>query len=121
MTVLSGTLISALSYAESYHMNQLSSNALTFIGKYYQIKGNLKQSIHYYDQALKIVKEMQDYKQIAFILNTEGKYYIGEGNLITALQCYQEAYEASEIAHDKLITADVCNHLGGIYLLTGAV
>ncbi len=103
---------------ENNNIKQLTSSALTYMGKYYMVNGNFKEALPYFKHSLIISRSINDYNQAAFILNTEGKYYIGEGNIISAFQCYQEAYDISEKINDKLLAAEVCNYLGGLYLQT---
>jgi len=106
----------ALEIAQQKKFPDLEATALNQIGKYLHTTGHFEESVAYYQRAIAIYNTLGNGQQTASVLLSLGKTYNNDGNLYMALKCYLEAYTTCEKTIDYLNLADICNHLGTIYL-----
>jgi predicted ATPase/tRNA A-37 threonylcarbamoyl transferase component Bud32 len=78
------------------------SRSLSLLGILNTISGKFQQAIDYMRQALEVVRELGDKRDICIKLNNLGDIERRQGNYEQAAECYEEAVETfSEIGHQE--------------------
>ncbi len=94
--------------------------ALKHMGTVQYYEQNYRQSLEYYEQALKLFRELEDKEGIAAILNNTGLLFERQGDFATALKRYNEAsvlFSQVESAKPKLTLALL--NIGNVYYTLG--
>lgn len=88
---------------------------LKIFGNVWQMKGDFKVSIEYYNKALAIAKASGEVKIIPGILNNIGLVYYNLGNYADALNAYFEAIAGAEKVKNNFVKGAVLNNIASIY------
>jgi tetratricopeptide (TPR) repeat protein len=104
-----------------YPLNTIwnQSVSLNNIGHVFQIQGNLEKSLKYYQQALKINREIGNKDGEAVNIGNIGVIYRIQGNLKYALKYYQQALEINREIGNKEREAGIISNIGVIYRIQG--
>ncbi len=95
------------------------SVALKIFGNALQNKGDFKASLAYYEDAIKLAKELEDEKLVPGILNNIGLVYYNLGNYAGALGIFYEAIKGAENTGNLNVKAAGLNNLAMIYFEQG--
>ncbi len=88
---------------------------LKIYGNLWQMKGDFKASIRYYNEALTIAKASGEDKIIPGILNNIGLVYYNLGNYSEALNTYFTAIAGAEKVNNNFVKGAVLNNIASIY------
>lgn len=89
---------------------------LKYIGSSYVFETNYPEAIKYYNQALNIAEEMNNYNEIANLNNNLGMIFNEIGNFKTAYTYYFTALDNYDLAKNKDKKIGTLNNIGVIYL-----
>lgn len=95
------------------------AEALKNYGNALQNKGDFKESIEYYDEALTIARSLSDEKLVPGILNNIGLVYYNLGNYTEALNNFYEAIKGSDLIGNANVKAAAINNVAMIYFEQG--
>jgi len=97
----------------------LKAKVLKNLGNAQYHLSNYRQSLEYYEQALKIYRELEDQEGIASMLNNSGLLFELRGDYSLALQRYNEASAIfAKTGNDKKLSGSLSN-TGNIYYSLG--
>ncbi|NUM50323.1 MAG: SpoIIE family protein phosphatase [Flavobacteriales bacterium] len=97
------------------------SAALNNLGYVYENKGQIKNSLIYYQKALKIDEEIGDKYAMAYNLNNIGGVYLNRGQIENGLKYYHKSLKIREEIGDKTGMANSLNNIGIIYNNQGQI
>src|SRR5712692_357926 len=86
-----------------------------YLGSAYEVLGQKKQAIGYYEQALEIHREVKDRKGEGAMLNNLGKVYDALGKKQEALAYYEQALGICREVGDRWGEGTMLNNLGKVY------
>jgi class 3 adenylate cyclase/tetratricopeptide (TPR) repeat protein len=90
--------------------------ALKNIGLVYYFQGNKQvQTLDYFNQSLKILREIKDEQGEANLLGNIGAVYANQGDEVNALNNHLQSLKIAEKTGNKLRTFFALNNIGGIY------
>lgn len=98
---------------------KIKASAFNNIGFDETTKGNLTAALNYYNQSLKIEKEIKNDVDLAYVLNNIADIYETQGNISAALKYYQESLETHERTGNSIGIAQAYNNFGFIYSTQG--
>ncbi|MHA2363919.1 MAG: tetratricopeptide repeat protein [Candidatus Hodarchaeales archaeon] len=104
---------------EVYEFRSTKAKLINVKGLIYWKKGELETAFDYYQQSLKIKKELGDETGIASSFNYIGNLYWSKGELETALDYYQQSLAIRKEVGNKQDIALSLNNIGIIYNLKG--
>jgi serine phosphatase RsbU (regulator of sigma subunit)/Tfp pilus assembly protein PilF len=91
------------------------SEALNNIGYVFKRNGEVDSAVYYYQKALKIAKDINDYKGASIRCNNLGVIYDNLGDFEKAKQYYKKALSMSQLLGDSSLIALNYNNLGFLY------
>tara|TARA_B100000809_G_scaffold184866_1_gene182899 strand:- start:3431 stop:5044 length:1614 start_codon:yes stop_codon:yes gene_type:complete len=102
-------------FAKKNKIETNMTSALNIQGIVYSMKGKYKESIYYYNKALKIARELGISKRIAGILNNLGGVYLQQGDLPSSIDCFNKSLKLYEKIDEKHGQALCLSNIGNIY------
>ncbi len=109
-----------LIYRVSENSNQSLSlkigETLHSIGAVYNKLADYPQALEYYQQAVKLRRQINDQKGVGISLNSIGGVYFFQGNYNQALDYWQQALEIRQELGDLVRVGRTQNNIAGIYL-----
>lgn len=116
----------AISYAQKSRMlsdkigfKRGVGNALNSLGTVHSINGEYPLALPYYEDALKIRREIRDLPGISATLNNLANVYLHQGRKPEALKCFLQALKMDEILGHKESIAMDCGNIGALYIQEG--
>jgi len=111
----------ALTFASSLKSEKasekiLQQGLLNNLGILYEEMKNYPESNYYYDEALKLSRQINDKTTIAHVLTNQGRLYHKQGKDDLALQHYEEALKIRQERNDKSGVVLSYDGLGEFYL-----
>ena len=91
------------------------ANILTELGTIFYYSGELDKSLEYYENALKIAKELEIKEGMAVELGNIGNVYISKGELDKALEYHEKALKLEVELGRKEKMANALGHIGIVY------
>jgi tetratricopeptide (TPR) repeat protein len=91
------------------------ANILTELGTIFYYLGELDEALEFYENALKLAKELKMKENMAIELGNIGNVYISKGDLDKALEYHEKALKMEGELGRKEKTADVLGHIGIVY------
>lgn len=95
------------------------ANISHFLGSAYDVLGQKKQAIVYYEKTLKVYQEMQNLDKIGQVSNLLGSVYHGMYNIQEALMYYKQSYAISNEINNLQAQGTILGNIGGCYWLLG--
>jgi diguanylate cyclase (GGDEF)-like protein len=108
----------ALKYSRISKNNQLESEILNSIGKYYEYFNDFQNSLYYYMKSEETKVITEDEYGLAIVYGNLGRLYFQNGDLKEALNYYLLDLKISKELNDKFGIAMMHNHIGDIYFIT---
>ena len=90
--------------------------AIKNMGIGYYLKGEYKDAVINWQQALEVYKQYGDEKGVANMLSNQGAVYFAQGDDVKAFELYLESLKISEKIGDTLRILTSLNNIGGVYL-----
>jgi signal transduction histidine kinase/Flp pilus assembly protein TadD len=109
-------LDSALAYAGKANDIALKAYVLNIKGVVYFNKGELKESLGYFEQSLALKKKIGNLEEIAKTQSNIGSIYLKLSYFDKALENYMEVLKVDEMRKDTLSIASNYNNIGLIYI-----
>ena len=106
----------ALQLAKSLRYNYGIQKALNNIGVHFMNKGNQKEALNFFFEALKTNEETKSKKYMGNILNNIGISYYSMGDYSLALPYYLKSLKLNEELKDKAGMAAVYRSIGTLYM-----
>jgi tetratricopeptide (TPR) repeat protein len=106
-------------FANEKGLKKQMSRALNTQGVSFVIRGNYNKAINYFNQNLKLSKEINDKLGIAKVLNNFGAVYFRQGNYSKSINYYTKSLKLNQELKNRLGTANVLNNIGNIYIDQG--
>jgi tetratricopeptide (TPR) repeat protein len=101
---------------EQSYFTLAKANALNDIGSIYYSRGQIKEALDYYHQAIAIQEKINNKRDLATSFNNLGAIYIGQGQLNESLDYFQKAWKLQREIKDSVgIARSVCS-IGVVYL-----
>jgi tetratricopeptide (TPR) repeat protein/DNA-binding CsgD family transcriptional regulator len=91
------------------------ANLLNNIGIIYDETKRLEEAAHYYDDGLKLARELDEPEIVAYILNNQGTLYRDLGDNDRAFQHYREAMQLRKEQNDRLGLTRSYHNIGQFY------
>ncbi|MFX1566894.1 MAG: tetratricopeptide repeat protein [Promethearchaeota archaeon] len=82
---------------------------------YNRSKGEIDKAISYYEQGLRIAKNLNQKYGIAFLLNHLGGCYFNKGEINRSLSFYQESLKLYEEINNQTFRANIYSQIGNIF------
>ena len=99
--------------------DSISVNALIELSKVYLKKDNIKKSLVYAKEALKIANQIGFKKGIAFSHKQVGMAYYYQGNFLDVFDSWEQSLKIFETIQDTLGIANMVNNIGSTYYSIG--
>lgn len=110
-----GYLLNALKLSESIKYHFGIGSSLNQIGRQYQLIGNAKKAIEYYQKSESHFRKINSIKGLAAVMANYGVAHKELGEIPKATSCYIEAAKYFEKLEDKKGIANCYNNLGNVY------
>ena len=91
------------------------AGSLNNFGLHYKLSGNIDKALAYYEQSVKLLKELEDIKGLATCLNNIGSTYVGLGEINKSLKNYHQSLKLFESIQSKRGIAYCLSNLGDVY------
>ncbi len=105
---------------DKWHPERLQeADICYYLGRAYEVLGQKKRAIGYYEQALEIHREVKDRQGEGATLNNLGLVYDALGKKPEALAYYEQALSILREVGDRRTEGTTLNNLGGVYNALG--
>jgi len=96
-----------------------AANNIVELATTYQQMGYLDDALHEYQNALVLIRQLNNREMIATILQQMGIAYMESEQLGQAQKAFVEAWNLSEDMNDEVLSADILTELGNLWNIEG--
>lgn len=109
----------AIHYASSSDNPRAAANNMIELATTYQQMGYLSDALYQYQDALVLIRKLNDIEMMAAILQQMGIAYMESNQFDQSQKAFVEAWNLSEDMSDEALSADILTELGNLWNLQG--